>query len=224
MITRLFSIFDPTAIFMIPLNWILMIGTLIFLPIPIWKFNSQSLILINFLIKSLNKEFKALFSNTILIKGSTLLPLALFLIIIINNLRSNFPYNFCPRAHLVFSLALSIPVWSSIVIFYWTTLTKSILAHLVPSGTPNILIPLIVLIELTRNFIRPIALAVRLTANLIAGHLLIALLGNTFNPSSYFWLIILLLQTSFLIFELIVGLIQSYVFSVLITLYSREIS
>jgi len=58
------------------------------------------------------------------------------------------------------------------------------LAHLVPMGTPSVLIPLIVIIEITRNLIRPIALAVRLTANLIAGHLLIALLGNTFNPSS----------------------------------------
>nr|YP_009502271.1 ATP synthase F0 subunit 6 [Cacopsylla pyri]AWU48874.1 ATP synthase F0 subunit 6 [Cacopsylla pyri] len=224
MMTSLFSMFDPTAIFMMPLNWMLMMGTLIFLPIPMWKFNSQSLMLMNFLIKSLNKEFKALFSNTILIKGSTLLPLALFLMIMINNLSSNFPYNFCPSAHLVFSLALSIPVWSSIVMFYWTTLTKSMLAHLVPSGTPNMLMPLMVLIELTSNFIRPMALAVRLTANLIAGHLLMALLGNTFNPSSYFWLIILLLQTSFLMFELMVGLIQSYVFSVLMTLYSSEMS
>lgn len=224
MITRLFSIFDPTAAFLIPLNWLITLIILLFLPIPIWKFNSQSLIIFQFLIKSLNKEFKALFSNTILIKGATLLPLALFLMIITNNLRRNFPYTFCSSAHLVFSLALSIPIWTSIVLFYWSTLTKSIIAHLVPSGTPNILIPLIVLIELTRNFIRPIALAVRLTANLIAGHLLIALLGNTFNPSSYFWVIILLLQTLFLSFELIVGLIQSYVFSVLITLYSREIS
>lgn len=224
MIISLFSMFDPTAAFLIPLNWILILIILLFLPIPMWKFNSQSLIIFQFLVKSLNKEFKALFSNTILIKGATLLPLALFIIIIINNLRRNFPYTFCSSAHLVFSLALSIPIWTSIVLFYWSTLTKSIIAHLVPSGTPSILIPLIVLIELTRNFIRPIALAVRLTANLIAGHLLIALLGNTFNPSSYFWVIILLLQTLFLSFELIVGLIQSYVFSVLITLYSREIS
>lgn len=224
MIIRLFSIFDPTAIFSLSLNWAIIILSLLFIPIPFWKINSQPFILFHKVILSLNKEFKALFSNSILMKGSSLLPSALFIIIIVNNLRRNFPYTFCSRAHLVFSLSLSIPIWTSIVLFYWTTLTKSIIAHLVPSGTPNILIPLIVLIELTRNLIRPIALAVRLTANLIAGHLLIALLGNTFNPSSYLWIIILILQTLFLSFELIVGLIQSYVFSVLIALYSREIS
>lgn len=224
MIISLFSIFDPTTILSLPINWSLIILPLIFIPIPLWKLNSQPLIIFHFITSHLNKEFKALFSNSILIKGRTIIPLSLFIIIIINNLTRNFPYTFCSRAHLVFSLSLSIPIWTSIVLFYWSTLTKSIIAHLVPSGTPNILIPLIVIIELTRNFIRPIALAVRLTANLIAGHLLIALLGNNFNPSSYLWIIILMLQTLFLIFELIVGLIQSYVFSVLIALYSREIS
>nr|YP_010882006.1 ATP synthase F0 subunit 6 [Cacopsylla fuscicella]WID86680.1 ATP synthase F0 subunit 6 [Cacopsylla fuscicella] len=224
MMASLFSMFDPTAIFLIPLNWLLILTTLMFIPIPMWKFNSQLLMTFQTLIKSLNKEFKALFSSNILIKGSTLLPTTLFMMIMVNNLSSNFPYTFCSSAHLVFSLALSIPIWTSIIMFYWATITKSMMAHLVPSGTPNILMPLMVLIELTSNFIRPMALAVRLTANLIAGHLLMALLGNTFNPSSYFWSAILVTQTLFLSFELMVGLIQSYVFSVLMTLYSSEMS
>nr|WMH03433.1 ATP synthase subunit 6 [Cacopsylla picta]WMH03446.1 ATP synthase subunit 6 [Cacopsylla picta]WMH03459.1 ATP synthase subunit 6 [Cacopsylla picta]WMH03472.1 ATP synthase subunit 6 [Cacopsylla picta] len=224
MMMSLFSMFDPTAMLNLPLNWMMIMISLMFIPIPMWKLNSQLLTLFNFMILSLNKEFKALFSNTILIKGSTLLPSALFMMIMVNNLSSNFPYTFCSSAHLVFSLSLSIPIWTSIVIFYWTTLTKSMMAHLVPSGTPTILMPLMVMIELTSNFIRPMALAVRLTANLIAGHLLMALLGNTFNPSSYFWGIILIIQTLFLSFELMVGLIQSYVFSVLMALYSSEMS
>merc|ERR1711936_786086 len=52
------------------------------------------------------------------------------------------------------------------------------LAHLVPSGTPDVLIPLIVVIELVRNFIRPITLSVRLAANIVAGHLLIRLVNG----------------------------------------------
>nr|QWT29506.1 ATP synthase F0 subunit 6 [Cyamophila willieti] len=224
MMMSLFSMFDPTAMFSLPLNWLMMIISVIFIPIPMWITSSQSLKIFQSATQLLNKEFKALFSNTILLKGSTLLPTALFMIILVNNLSSNFPYTFCCSAHLVFSLSLSIPIWTSIILFYWLTLTKSMLAHLVPSGTPNILMPLMVLIELTSNLIRPMALAVRLTANLIAGHLLMALLGNTFNPSSYVWVIILFLQTSFLMFELMVGMIQSYVFSVLMALYSSEMS
>jgi len=60
------------------------------------------------------------------------------------------------------------------------------LAHLVPIGTPPILIPFIVLIELIRTIIRPLTLAVRLTANIIAGHLLLVLLSSLMTNISYF--------------------------------------
>ena len=55
---------------------------------------------------------------------------------------------------------------------------NSMMAHLVPLGTPVALIPFMVLIELVRNFIRPLTLSVRLAANIVAGHLLLTLLGN----------------------------------------------
>lgn len=79
-------------------------------------------------------------------------------------------------------------------------------------------------IETIRNIIRPGTLAVRLTANIIAGHLLITLIGNT-GPSIITSIIILLLigQIALLVLELAVRIIQSYVFAVLRTLYSREV-
>jgi F-type H+-transporting ATPase subunit a len=95
----------------------------------------------------------------------------------------------------------------------------------VPQGTPRILIPFIVCIETIRNIIRPGTLAVRLTANIIAGHLLLTLIGNTGNSLSLFLLtIILTRQIALLILESAVAIIQSYVFAVLSTLYSREIN
>ena len=55
---------------------------------------------------------------------------------------------------------------------------------MVPQGAPTLLIPFIVIIETISNLIRPGTLAVRLTANIIAGHLLrvLTLLGNN-GPS-----------------------------------------
>lgn len=71
------------------------------------------------------------------------------------------------------------------------------LAHLVPLGTPGVLIPFIVLIETISNVIRPGTLAVRLAANMIAGHLLLVLLGNQ-GPSITFSLLRVLLVTQIL--------------------------
>nr|ATN42487.1 ATP synthase F0 subunit 6 [Calophya schini] len=220
----LFSMFDPSAIMLIQFNWMMINLTIIFIPIMYWKMNSRSSMMMNTIFIKLNNEFKSLFTQNITMKGSTLIPISLFSMILMNNITSNFPYTFCPSAHLSFTLVLSIPIWLSIMIYFWSNLSKSMFAHLVPSGTPKVLMPLMVMIELTSNLIRPMALAVRLTANLIAGHLLMALLGNTFNINSFMWVFILSIQTLFMMFELMVAAIQSYVFSVLMTLYSSEIS
>jgi len=99
------------------------------------------------------------------------------------------------------------------------------LAHLVPVGTPYILIPFMVLIEFIRNIIRPITLSVRLAANLVAGHLLITLIRAPAVSTSYSVLIVLILALYLLIvLESAVAFIQAYVFRILRTLYLREVN
>ncbi|KAG7158841.1 NADH-ubiquinone oxidoreductase chain 3-like 9 [Homarus americanus] len=94
----------------------------------------------------------------------------------------------------------------------------------IPQGMPGLLIPFIVLVETLRNIIRPGTLAVRLAANIIAGHLLLTLLGNI-GPSLSLTLVsfLMLAQILLLILESAVAIIQSYVFAVLRTLYARDI-
>jgi F-type H+-transporting ATPase subunit a len=85
--------------------------------------------------------------------------------------------------------------------------------------------PFIVCIETIRNIIRPGTLAVRLTANIIAGHLLLTLIGNTGSSLSMILVNLLIIrQIALLILESAVSIIQSYVFAVLSTLYSREVN
>jgi F-type H+-transporting ATPase subunit a len=82
-----------------------------------------------------------------------------------------------------------------------------------------------VCIETIRNIIRPGTLAVRLTANIIAGHLLITLIGNTGPSLSILFASFLVIsQIALLILESAVAIIQSYVFAVLRTLYSSEVN
>ncbi len=66
-------------------------------------------------------------------------------------------------------------------------------------------------------------MAVRLRANIIAGHLLITLLGNRSINYRLYLYIIILIQIILILFELAVCIIQSYVFTILRTLYSNEV-
>jgi F-type H+-transporting ATPase subunit a len=95
-------------------------------------------------------------------------------------------------------------------------------AHLVPIRTPGVLMPFMVLIERIRRIIRPLTLAIRLSANIIAGHLLLTLLGNQLANLRMLGVIF---PTEILLvgLEIAVSLIQAYVFSILITLYISEV-
>ena len=97
------------------------------------------------------------------------------------------------------------------------------LAHLVPLGTPVILQPFMVIIELIRNVIRPLTLRIRLIANIIAGHLLLTLLGTIRNLGVRVLILVIVGMILILCLELGVAVIQAYVFTLLSRLYVREI-
>lgn len=101
---------------------------------------------------------------------------------------------------------------------------NNLLSHLVPLGTPFGLIPVIVLIETVSSIIRPFTLAIRLAANIIAGHLLLTLLGSQGIFSNRKILMLLLVTLILLlILECAVACIQSYVYSILSSLYLNEL-
>lgn len=216
MIINLFSVFDPCTGF-ISINWLRSIMILILFNYNYWLLNNNIQNLIQILLLKIHTELKLI----IPLKGSSLLFTRIILTILINNLIGLLPYVFTSSAHLSFSLRLALPTWLSLIIFGWIFNYNKILAHIVPMGTPNLLMPFIVIIESIRNLIRPGSLAVRLSANIIAGHLMITLLGNNVNFTIL--IIIILLFIILIIFELAVRLIQSYVFITLLRLYSREI-
>lgn len=225
MITNLFSVFDPTsALFNTSLNWLRTLVGLLILPYTFWILPSRLNYLWNFIIFLLFKEFKTLLGPNGKL-GRSLIFIALFSLILFNNLLGLFPYIFTRTSHLTITLTLALPLWIRFIMYGWLNHTQHIFAHLVPQGTPKILIPFIVCIETIRNIIRPGTLAVRLTANIIAGHLLLTLLGNTGNTIINSILPLLLIsQIALLTLESAVAIIQSYVFAILSTLYSREVN
>lgn len=226
MIRNLFSVFDPsTNIIRLSINWTRTLLGLIIIPINFWLIPSRNYILWNKIILTLHKEFKILIGYNNINKGRTFIFISLFSIIIFNNFIGLFPYIFTRTRHLTITLSIALPLWLRFILYGWINNTQHIFRHLVPQGTPAILIPFIVCIETIRNIIRPGTLAVRLAANIIAGHLLLTLLGNTGSSIRYLLLILLIrTQIALLLLESAVAIIQSYVFAVLRTLYSREIN
>nr|AXS65072.1 ATP synthase F0 subunit 6 [Histeroidea sp. 2 KM-2017] len=223
MMTNLFNSFDPTSIFWMSLNWMSAMLGLMFLPPMFWLIPSRPRVLWSKINETLHKEFKVLISNEN-IKGTTLMFISLFSMIMLNNTLGLFPYIFTSTSHMVMTLTLSLPLWVTFMIFGWINNTTHMLAHLVPQGTPPVLMPFMVCIETISNFIRPGTLAVRLAANMIAGHLLMTLMGNTGPSLSTMMVTILILsQILLLTLESAVAVIQSYVFAVLSTLYSSEV-
>jgi F-type H+-transporting ATPase subunit a len=141
--------------------------------------------------------------------------------IIMVNVVALYPQVFSVSSHICLNFPMSLTFWLALIIFGWTVNTNKILSHLVPQGTPNVLIVFMVLIELVRNIIRPVTLCVRLTANLIAGHLLISLLGSALVRRGI--IVLFFVPILLTILEIAVSFIQAYVFITLITLYTTEI-
>nr|ABF13749.1 ATPase subunit 6 [Myadestes coloratus] len=153
-----------------------------------------------------------------------LTSLMIFLLLI--NLLGLLPYTFTPTTQLSMNLALAFPLWLATLLTGLRNQPSATLGHLLPEGTPTPLIPALILIETTSLLIRPLALAVRLTANLTAGHLLIQLIStatttlfSTMPAVSLLSLLILFLLT---ILEVAVAMIQAYVFVLLLSLYLQE--
>lgn len=224
MIRNLFSVFDPSASFNLSINWIRSLIFLFFIIPSFWIIPSKFYLSINSIAKKLHYEFKTLLRESSF-PGRSFIFIALFLLVVLNNFLGLFPYIFTATRHLTITLTLALPLWLTFILYGWVKNTNHIFAHLVPQSTPTALIPFIVLIESIRNIIRPITLSVRLIANIVAGHLLITLLGNQTAVASNIILIRLIItQIILLTLERAVAIIQSYVFAVLTTLYSREIT
>nr|WCK12017.1 ATP synthase F0 subunit 6 [Thelaira macropus] len=224
MMTNLFSVFDPSSNFNLSLNWMSTFLGMMMIPPMYWLMPSRLHIFWNNILLILHKEFKILL-GPMKMNGSTLIFISLFSMIIFNNFMGLFPYIFTSTSHLSMTLSLALPLWLSFMLFGWIKNSQHMFMHLVPQGTPSILMPFMVCIETISNIIRPGTLAVRLTANMIAGHLLLTLLGNT-GPTLSMILInfLIITQIALLILESAVAMIQSYVFAVLSTLYSSEVN
>nr|WNX95003.1 ATP synthase F0 subunit 6 [Micropterus punctulatus] len=151
---------------------------------------------------------------------------SLMLFLITLNMLGLLPYTFTPTTQLSLNMGLAVPLWLATVIIGMRNQPTIALGHLLPEGTPTLLIPVLIIIETISLFIRPLALGVRLTANLTAGHLLIQLIATAAFVLLPLMPTVAILTAALLflltLLEVAVATIQAYVFVLLLSLYLQE--
>nr|NP_944677.1 ATP synthase F0 subunit 6 [Hyperoodon ampullatus]QHV35526.1 ATP synthase F0 subunit 6 [Hyperoodon ampullatus]QHV35539.1 ATP synthase F0 subunit 6 [Hyperoodon ampullatus]QHV35552.1 ATP synthase F0 subunit 6 [Hyperoodon ampullatus]QHV35565.1 ATP synthase F0 subunit 6 [Hyperoodon ampullatus]QHV35578.1 ATP synthase F0 subunit 6 [Hyperoodon ampullatus] len=221
---NLFASFTIPMMLGIPIVTLIIVFPTILFPTPNRLINNRTISLQQWLTKLTSKQLMNMHNP----KGQTwsLMLISLLLFIASTNLLGMLPHSFTPTTQLSMNIGMAIPLWAGTVIMGFRNKTKMSLAHLLPQGTPTFLIPMLVIIETISLFIQPMALAVRLTANITAGHLLMHLIGKTtlalMNISlsvAFITFMILILLT---ILEFAVALIQAYVFTLLVSLYLHD--
>nr|QIQ26176.1 ATP synthase F0 subunit 6 [Coelorinchus multispinulosus] len=202
------------------------------LTLPWFSFHLPSGRWLNNRMTTLHEWFITRFTNQLFlplnITGHKWAPLfaSLMVFLFSINMLGLLPYTFTPTTQLSLNLAIAVPLWLATILIGLRNQPTHTFGHFLPEGTPTLLIPVLIIIENISLIIRPIALGVRLTANLTAGHLLIHLVSSavfTLLPS----MTTVALLTATLLFlltllEVAVAMIQAYVFVLLLSLYLQE--
>nr|YP_010704343.1 ATP synthase F0 subunit 6 [Helogale parvula]WCP18704.1 ATP synthase F0 subunit 6 [Helogale parvula] len=220
----LFASFTTPTMMGLPIVVLIIMFPSILFPSPNRLINNRLVSLQQWLVRLVSKQMLAIHNY----KGQAwaLMLMSLILFIGSTNLLGLLPHSFTPTTQLSMNLGMAIPLWAGTVAMGFRHKTKSSLAHFLPQGTPLPLIPMLVVIETISLFIQPMALAVRLTANITAGHLLIHLIGGAtlalMNISPSIALITFIILILLTVLEFAVALIQAYVFTLLVSLYLHD--
>nr|YP_009489702.1 ATP synthase F0 subunit 6 [Falcidens halanychi]AWH02131.1 ATP synthase F0 subunit 6 [Falcidens halanychi] len=227
MMMDIFSSFDNmnfTFLKMALILWTLSFWLIFTQNVNLWLFSSWSYIFLitkKIIMEQCERSFGSTFS------GFSITLSTLFCGLILCNLGGMIPYVFSCSSHLLLSLCLSLTFWTSLILLGMKQTPQKMIAHLLPVGAPYYLNPFLSVVELVSMIVRPLTLAIRLAANMGAGHIVLGLLGSylsSFLFSSWSLIFMIPIQVGYSLFEFGVGLIQAYIFSLLITLYSDDLN
>jgi F-type H+-transporting ATPase subunit a len=147
---------------------------------------------------------------------------SLFMFILLGNLLGMIPYSFTFTSHIIVTFALAAIVFIGVTIIGISRHGFHFLSLFVPHGVPAWLLPLLVPIELISYFIRPFTLSIRLFANMVAGHTTLAIFAGFAVSLGLFGFLPLSVAVALILLELLVAVLQAYVFTILTCLYLRD--
>lgn len=158
-------------------------------------------------------------------KGMAFFPMvfSLFVFILMGNMLGMIPYAYTFTSQLVVTFTLAMLIFVVVTLVGFARHGLAFLRLFVPKGLPIFLYPLVVFIEVISYLTRPVTLAVRLFANMMAGHTVLKVFaGFSFMLGAYFGFVPGLLNVLLIGFEFMVAGLQAYVFAVLTCIYLHD--
>ena len=150
----------------------------------------------------------------------------LFMFILFGNLIGMVPYSFTFTSHIIVTFAMAFVVFLGVTIIGIARHGFHFLRLFVPHGVPAVLLILLVPIEVLSYFIRPLTLSIRLFANMMAGHTMLAIFAGFVAPLGAFYfvpgLLPIAIDIALILLELLVAVLQAYVFAILTCLYLND--
>jgi F-type H+-transporting ATPase subunit a len=157
------------------------------------------------------------------------LVLSLFMFVFFSNVVGIIPFTFTVTSHIVITAALALLVFFTVIVYGFWKNGLHFLKLFVPSGIPIWMAPVIVVIELLSFLARPISHSVRLFANMLAGHITLKLVGGfvvmlgSIGVAGWVGALApLALTVALTALELLVAVLQAYVFTILTCIYLND--
>lgn len=169
--------------------------------------------------------------DTIGPEGTAFFPFifALFFFILAGNYLGLLPFSFTFTSHIAVTFALAMMVFLLSIVVSLKVQGFKFFAHFMPAGAPIALAPLLVPIEILSFVSRPVSLSIRLFANMVAGHVMFDIFASFVIMLAGLGFIgdvlavgPLVINVALMGLELLVGVLQAYVFAILTCIYLRE--
>ena len=180
------------------------------------RMQSTAELVYNFILNTLNENTSG--------KGTQFLPfiMTIFMFVITLNLFGILPYGFTVTSHISITFGLAIVIFITVTIIAFIKHGLHFFSFFLPQGTPLFLAPLMIVIELFTYLTRPLSLSIRLAANMIVGHILIAVIASFISLLGIFGIMPMLTIVVFNGFELFVAILQAYIFTILSCVYLND--
>jgi len=148
--------------------------------------------------------------------------MSIFLLVLFGNLIGLVPFTFTYTSHIIVTLALALMIFVVVVLLSLKNHGLGFFKMFFPAGAPIFLAPLLIPIEVLSFVFRPISLSVRLFANMMAGHVMLQLFAGFTIALGLFGILPLTFVVLLTGFEILVALLQAYVFALLTSIYLKD--